>query len=81
MLLRKAQRLLCRTNYAHRAYKKPKTSTDPDTLDWNRAMSSSFKSQFMDATIAEVEQLTKKGTWYEYPYEVGPVDTGKGWGI
>ena len=28
-------------------------------------MSSSFKSQFMDATIAEVEQLTKKGTWYE----------------
>ena len=46
-------------NYAHMAYKKPKTSTDPDTLGWNRTMSSSFKSQFMNATMAEVEQLTK----------------------
>ena len=59
------------TNHPYAKYvcaykaKKSKSATNPDTLDWNQAMSSQFKSKFMDSAKAELSELVSKGTWFE----------------
>ena len=50
---------------SHKARKKSKSSTDPDTLDWNQAMLSPFRSKFLDSAQKEIEELVSKGTWFE----------------
>ena len=45
--------------------KSTKAANDPDTYDWNQAMASPYRSEFLQAAQQEIDELTKKGTWFE----------------
>jgi hypothetical protein len=44
---------------------KAKANKDPDLFTWDEAMSSEYKSQFLEAAHAEIESLMQEGTWFE----------------
>ena len=38
---------------------------DPDTYDWDGAMASPYREEFLKSADVELESLTSKGTWVE----------------
>ena len=44
---------------------KAKANSDPDTLNWDQAMKSPYRENFLEATDIEINALVGKGTWYE----------------
>lgn len=47
------------------AYKASKANTDPDTLNWDQAMASPERNEFMKAADDEISALEEQGTWTE----------------
>ncbi len=39
--------------------------TDPDTFNWDEAMASQYKKEFLAAADVEISQLVEKDTWFE----------------
>ena len=46
---------------------KPKSQTDPDTLNYDQAMRSELRDGFIEASDEEVGSLEEQGTWIEVP--------------
>ena len=44
---------------------KAKARSDPDTFDWEQAMASEHRAEFLKAAQAEIDALTAKRTWVE----------------
>ena len=44
---------------------KAKAKTDPDTFNWDQAMASPYRQEFIDAAQVEIDALVEKGTWFE----------------
>ena len=44
---------------------KSKAKSDPDTLNWDQAMTSPYREEFLKAADEEIAALEKQGTWIE----------------
>jgi hypothetical protein len=56
-----------RTLIQHEVNASSKSKSDPDTYNWDQAMASPYKDQFLEAADEEISQLEAQGTWKEVP--------------